>query len=96
MSTVSEQTRREQARKAVLEFLAQRQSLKFEADMIRQRLNQMSRVDFTLDADDIEIALAFLRGCQPPLVDMIRPKRGSTQFYQATSAGVLATEQGDL
>ena len=97
MSAIPAEVRRAHARVAVLEFLAPRQSLKFDAEAIRQRINADRKLDFTLDEDDVASALAFLRGVSPdPLVEMTRPPLGSKQFYQVTSAGVLAVERGDL
>ena len=97
MSSLAAEVRRAHARVAVLEFLGPRQSLKFDAQTIRDRINSDRKLDFTLDEEDVSSALAFLRGVQPaPLVEMTRPPLGSTQFYQVTTAGVLALERGDL
>jgi len=96
MSIITADVRRAHTRIAVLEFLAPRQKLKFEASSIRDRINSEKKLDFILDEDDVATALAFLRGVQPPLVEMSHPPLGSNQFYQVTTAGVLALERGDL
>lgn len=94
MSTIPPSLRSEQTRRAIMEFLSPRQTLKFDAASIQNRIIKLNVLDFTPDADDIAQALTFLRGLH--FVDYMHGAVGSTPFYQATSAGVLATERGEL
>jgi hypothetical protein len=86
--------RNEMVRRAVLDFLAPRQALSFDADIIRQRIASSRLLDFNPDADEVAAALAFLRSAQ--FITFARSSLGNSNFYQATSAGVLAYERGAL
>jgi hypothetical protein len=94
MIALSPEQRAEMLRKAVLEYLAPRQALRFDPDVLRQRLASAQALDFNPSADEVAAALTFLRG--RGWVDSLASGFGATRFYQATSAGVLAIEQGAL
>lgn len=86
------QERREECRKDVLGFIAERQAVAHHAKTIRQRLNAGHEHDYT-DAE-IEAALAFLMGVRPdPFAKEVPDPMGATHYYQATSAGVIAHER---
>ncbi len=85
------QERREACRRAVLGFLAERQQVAQHAKTICRRLNDGHENDYA-DAE-VEGALAFLAGTEPPLVKAIPDPMGATRYYQATAAGVLAHER---
>ena len=85
------QERREECRRDVLRFLAERQAVAHHPKTIRRRLNDGHEHDY-LDVE-IEAALAFLTGATPPLAKGIADTLGATKYYQATSEGVLAHER---
>jgi hypothetical protein len=86
------QERREECRKAVLGFLAERQAVAHHPKTIRQRLNAGHEHDFA--DEEVEAALAFLLGMRPePFAKEIPDGMGATRYYQATSAGVIAHER---
>jgi hypothetical protein len=91
---ISDLQRAEFARQAVLAFLAARNAISFDAAVIRQRVTASRHLDFNPTDEEIAAALAFLRGRE--WVSVTRSGFGATQFYQATSAGVLAHERGEL
>lgn len=86
------QERREECRRKVLGFLAERAAVAHHPKTIRRRLNDGHENDFT--DDEIEAALAFLIHLAPPRAKAIPEAMGSTLHYQATSDGVLAHERG--
>ncbi len=86
------QERREECRRAVLGFLAERQAVAHHPKTIRRRLNDGHEHDFA-DAE-VEAALAFLVATVPPAALAIPDPLGATRCYQATAAGVLLHERG--
>jgi hypothetical protein len=87
----------EELRRAVLDFLAARQAVAFEPGVILERISRSRVLDFHPGPDEFAAALTFLENFSPePLITVKRALLGSTRFYQATSAGVLAFERGAL
>ena len=83
--------RREAARRAVLEFLANRQAVAHHANTVQRRLNEGHRNDFT--SEEVNAALAFLHGAA--LVKYEHDALGGTKYWQATCTGVLANERSE-
>jgi hypothetical protein len=81
-----DQTRREDARWAVLQALTRRPTGAFEATTVRS--NFLKGHDFTLT--EVEAALAFLLSAE--FVKVAPDSMGSTKFYQVTHKGILAFE----
>ena len=84
------QQRREEVRREVRRYLAERMALAFPISSIRRKL--------VIDGDDfseaeIEQALVFLAGLDPAQVKTREDGLGASRYYQATSAGVLAHER---
>lgn len=86
------QERRDECRRKVLGFLAERAAVAHHPKTIRRRLNDGHEHDFT-DAE-VAAALTFLLGLAPKRVRAVTEPMGSTLHYQATSDGVLAHERG--
>jgi len=87
----AEQARRnEEARRAVLDYLAVRHPLAQSPETIHRRVNGEGH-NFSMR--ELESALAFLS--QADLVARVPSKFGSSYHYQATSEGVLAYERAD-
>lgn len=82
-----EKERREDCRHEVLRYLAERPSLAFRASTIAQKLHRENH--FTID--EINDALVFLVDSKHAKVDT--DSMGSTEFFQITSAGMLAHER---
>lgn len=85
-----QQLRREECRREVRRYLAERQALAFPAEAIQRKLRNDGDV-FSLD--EIEAALSFLIALDPPQVKSIEVSIGATRTFQATSSGVLAHER---
>ncbi len=85
---MSDQQRREECRKEVRGWLANRQRLAFTNETIRRRVNAEGN-DFS--QEQINDALVFLVGRKH--VAMTPDGDGATPHYQATSEGVLAAER---
>lgn len=86
------QERREECRRDVLGYLAERQAVAHHRNAIRNRLNAGHEHDYT--ADEITAALAFLLATAPEAyAAAIHDPMGATPYYQATTAGVLAHER---
>lgn len=81
--------RNEECRNEVLTYLAQRQGIAQSAATIHRRVNREN--NFTIA--EVEAALGFLRGFNPPLVRAQHDELGSSQFWQVTSEGVLHYER---
>ena len=97
MSAPEQARRAEEIRRAILDFLSARQAVAFEAGVILDRIVRSRALDFHPDPDEFAAALAFLGNFSPePLILFRSALLGSTRFYQATSAGVLAFERGAL
>ena len=87
--------RAEQLRHAVLDFLCSRQPIAYDPERMLARINKSRFLDFVPEPDECIAALTFLSNFTPePLIAIRRDGLGSTLFYQATSAGVLAWERG--
>lgn len=85
------QERRDECRQKVLEFLALRQAVAHHPQTILRKLNAGHLHDFTIE--EVEAALEFRKSAGHVVV--IFPEGGSTKYYKATSAGVLASERGE-
>ena len=84
-----EQLRREECRRDVRDFLAARQAKKpLRSATIRRKLDE----DFSME--EIDSALAFLGGLNPPEVVAVLDPDGATKYFRITSDGVLASERG--
>lgn len=94
MIELTPEIRAEQLRREILKFLAPRQAVSFEPQVILERIAANHVLDFKPHPDEFAAALTFLRG--RGWVEIKRSPFGRTLFYQATSAGVLAHERGEL
>lgn len=81
----------EDLRHVVLEILATRHPAALPARAIRRRA--ADEVDFLITDDHIKGALEFLKGMTPPQVMSTRDDLGSSEYWNATSSGVLAYER---
>jgi len=81
---------KETLRKVALEALVSRHPAALNLSMITRRV--AAEVDFALTSDDVEGALAFLEGGK--FVQTSTESLGSTQYYAATTEGVLHVERG--
>jgi len=86
--------RAKEVRRAVLEFLAVRHHLAYDPASILKRVRDSRVLDFEPTLEEVEGALSFLRSSG--WTGSIPSKIGKDIFHQATSAGVLAHEQGYL
>jgi hypothetical protein len=91
---VTEAQRNEEVRLAILAFLAPRQAIAAGEDVILDRVPKTGRLGFAPTREEMLSALAFLQSLD--LVRKVRERLGSSLYYQATSAGVLAHERGTL
>ena len=82
----------EDCRYAVRHLLAVRHPAAYDAGTIR-RLVAKGGEDYSLPR--IEAALAFLAGLPEPQARFERAGLGTTRYWSATSAGVLADERGE-
>ena len=97
MSAPDQAKHAEELRHAVLDFLCARQAVAFEPETILERIIRSRILDFHPGPDEFTAALTFLENFSPaPLINCKRDALGSSRFYQATSAGVLAWERGAL
>jgi len=87
-------TEKQQIRRAVLAFLADRQALQFTRNDILGRLVDARKFDFTPTPESIDEALVFIEG--QGWAKRTPSASGPAIFFQATSAGVLAIEQDKL
>lgn len=87
------QERREECRREVRRFLAERAAVAHHPATIRRALNAGHQADWT--DDEVETAAIFLLNLTPPQVIARHDHLGATAYYQATSAGVLAHERGE-
>jgi len=85
---MSDQSRKEECRSEALRFLVERVKLRHSAETVRRGVN---RVGFDFTQEEIEDALTLLTGMG--LAVGTPYELGSTLYYQATSAGVLAHER---
>lgn len=85
---------KEDLRHVVLEILVIREGTALTAHRIcRIAANE---VDFEPTDEDVVIVLKFLNALDPKLVAMESDPLGSTIYWQATPAGVLAQERGRI
>jgi hypothetical protein len=97
MSADAAKRRAEELRRAVVDFLAARQSVAFGPEVILERIIRARALDFHPEPDEFTAALTFLENFTPePLITRKTSPIGASRFYQATSAGVLAWERGAL
>ena len=87
-----QQERREDCRRQVRRYLAERQSVALHPRIIQRRLNEGHANDF--EEADILAALTWLEGAGQ--VKHEASGVGATRYYQATSAGVLEHERNPL
>lgn len=87
------QERREECRREVRRFLAERAAVAHHPATIRRGLNAGHQADWT--EEEIELAAIFLSNLAPAQLRAVRDTVGATVYWQATSAGVLAHERGD-
>lgn len=87
------QLRREDCRYGVRAYLAQRPTIAQTSDTICRRIVRSGEGDF--EPSEIDAALNFLEGLQPPQVQAKHSPIGATLYYQITAAGVLAHERGE-
>lgn len=83
------QERREECRRSVRRYLAERPGLSFHPRIIQRRICEGYFADFTVE--DVQAALAFLVSDQ-----QVAPEHdglGATQYYKATSKGILHHER---
>ena len=81
---------KENLRHAVLEFLVLRHPSAFPPRALRRRLAE--ELDFLITEEDIAIACEFLIGMGH--ARLLPDALGSTNYFSATSSGVLAFERG--
>lgn len=89
------QERREECRREVRAWLANRPALKFKAAAIHKGVNRVGRENGTMDdfkTEEITDALVFLVGQKHVQTDT--DPDGATPYFSASSAGVLAHERG--
>lgn len=80
-------------RHAVLRYLGMRFPLAFSPRAIAIHLRSRQEVDLPFADEDVAQACAMLSGMQPELLHGDTDPLGSTVYYRATSAGVLAWER---
>lgn len=85
---MSQEQRDQDCRHEVRKYLAQRMSLAFSAESIRQKLNYREN-DFT--EEEVRDALVFLVDLEEAKVTP--DSLGSTEYFQITSKGKLAQER---
>jgi hypothetical protein len=86
--------RSEAIRLAVLGFLAPRQAVAIDLETLVHRVNRSGLMDFVAVDQEIVSAVAFLLNLK--FIEERRAMLGSSRFFQATSAGVLAFERGTI
>lgn len=82
----------EDLRRAALEVLASRFPVALSAAAIRRRIKDGSMVDFDCTDAEVSAALELLRGKE--FVLSKRGELGASEYWQATSLGVLTWERG--
>ena len=85
--SAEEQERKEECRREVLRYCANRSVLAFRAETIRNSLHR----EFHFTLEEINAALEFERGAGRLQVEP--HAQGATQFYRVTSEGVLFHER---
>jgi hypothetical protein len=84
----SPQERKEECRRRVREYLANRSVLAYRAATVRTGLSR----EHAFDLDEIKAALLFLVSAKQ--VSIEHDSLGATPFYQITADGILAHERG--
>lgn len=84
-----DQFRREDLRRAVRHYLAQRATVAQDAGTIHRAIRRAEPCELR----EIEAALTFFIHLDPPQIRTVRESLGATLYYQITSAGVLADER---
>lgn len=80
-----EQERRDECRREVRRYLAERPGLAFHARTIQGRTN--------MTIEEVEASLRFL--ITAGQAELKHDGLGATRYYKATSAGILAHERGE-
>lgn len=86
------QPQREELRYAVREQLVAAQTVALNAEMVHRRVDRARVLDFAFDVPLVDAALHLLVGLGHASV--APAPLGSTPYFQATAAGVLAHERG--
>lgn len=86
MDDEERQLRREECRREVLRYMAQRSVLAFRAETILTKLNKEH--DFTLE--EVKAALEYERG--DGRVELLSNTQGRDRFYKVTTAGIRYNE----
>lgn len=81
----------EQLRHAAREVLAARPGASLDLRGIRRRIDKDKLVDFKFEDADLRAALSFLLGLEH--ISTTRDSLGATEYFQATTAGILAFER---
>ena len=82
---------KEELRHVVLEFLAVRAPAALPLRVIHRGVNK--ELDFVAEAADVDATLNFLAGYQPSLALATADQLGSSQYWSATTQGVLHHER---
>lgn len=90
--TALTQPQREDLRHAVREQLVAAATVALTAEMLHRRVERARMIDFAFTEQDVTEALALLIGLGQ--AKETPDPLGSTKYYQATAAGVLAQERG--
>lgn len=83
-----DQTRREDIRYAVRDYLAARPTIAQSVPTIRRR------IEVEASGNEVKAALEFWQSLEPPQVSYEYSTAGSTQYWKITAAGTLAHERG--
>ena len=86
--SITNQERREECRREVRRYLAERPSLAFRAETIRRNLAR----EFVFTAEEVRDALAFFVSAKQ--VEIEPDGLGATDYFKITAAGTLAHERG--
>lgn len=84
---------KETLRRSAREVLASRPGISLPLSGIRRRIDQEKLMDNVYTDSELRGALSLLAGIEH--VDITRDPLGSTEYFQATSAGILAFERGE-
>jgi hypothetical protein len=82
---------REQLREAVVGYLGPRCALNFDLGAIRRALTHKRAVDFEIDEAELSNAISFC--IDKGFVKKVESEMGSTDYFQATAAGVTTAER---
>lgn len=90
MATTNAQ--KEELRHAALEVLAARPGTALDLTQIRRRIDQGKVIEFACDNTDLRQALSVLSALE--FVRISHDALGSTEYFEAEAAGILAHERG--